>query len=231
MGTQATVVMPESAPASSVARIRAAGANLLLAPDSAKAFEIAESEQYRDLTYVHSYDDPVIMVGHGTLGLEFITDIPDLTDVLVSIGGGALISGVATAMKSINPAVRLWGVETEGADAMTQALDADRPVQIQVTSISSTLGAPNVTERTLGHVKALVEEVLLVPDAQALEGVLTLLETAKLWVEPAAGCLVPAARRVIERVGPETRLGLVLCGGNVSFSDVAGWIERFDVRH
>ena len=230
MGTRATVVMPQAAPASSIERIRSAGADLILAPDSATAFEIAESDRYRSLTYVHSYDDPVIMAGHGTLGLELIADQPDLTDVLVSIGGGALISGVATAIKALSPAVRIWGVETEGADAMTQALDADRPVQIQVTSISTTLGAPNVTARTLDHVKALVEEVLVVPDAQAVEGVLTLLDVAKLWVEPAAGCLVPAARRVLEQVGAGARLGLVLCGGNVSFSDVAGWIERFDVK-
>ena len=185
---------------------------------------------YQDLTYVHSYDDPVIMAGHGTLGLELINDRPDLTDVLVSIGGGALISGVATAIKAHNPAVRVWGVETVGADAMTQALAADRPVDIRPSSISSTLGAPNVTERTLGHVKALVEEVLLVPDAEAVEGVLTLVQAAKLWVEPAAGCLVPAARRVIERVGADAHIGLVLCGGNVSFSDVSGWLERFSLR-
>ena len=228
MGTRATVVMPETAPASSVERIRSAGADLILAPDSGTAFEIAESDRYRDLTYVHSYDDPVIIAGHGTLGVEFITDMPNLTDVLVSIGGGALISGVATAIKALRPAVRVWGVETEGADAMTRALGADRPVQIQPSSISTTLGAPNVSARTLRHVKALVEEVLLVSDADALEGVLTLLEVAKLWVEPAAGCLVPAARRVIERVGTDARLGLVLCGGNVSFSEVRGWVERFD---
>ena len=230
MDTRATVVMPQSAPASSIARIRASGADLILAPDSARAFEIAESDEYRSLTYIHSYDDPLIMAGHGTVGLEFINDVPDLTDILVSIGGGALISGIATAVKALNPAVRIWGVETEGAESMSQALEVDRPVQVKVTSISSTLGAPNVTQRTLDHVKALVEEVLLVPDAQAVEGVLTLAEAAKLWVEPAAGCLVPAARRVIERVGSEIRLGLVLCGGNVSFSDVVGWWERFELN-
>ena len=229
MGTNATIVMPETAPQSSIARIRSAEADLILAPDSTTAFEIAGSERYRDRTYVHSYDDPIIMAGHGTLGLELITDMPHLTDVLVSIGGGALISGVATAIKSLRPEVRVWGVETVGADAMTQALAAGRSVDIRPTSISSTLGAPNVSQRTLDHVKALIEEVLLVPDAEAVEGVLTLAEASKLWVEPAAGCLVPAARRVIERVGSDARVALVLCGGNVSFSDVAGWIERFNI--
>ena len=81
MDTRATVVMPQSAPASSIARIRASGADLILAPDSARAFEIAESDEYRSLTYIHSYDDPLIMAGHGTVGLEFINDVPDLTDI------------------------------------------------------------------------------------------------------------------------------------------------------
>lgn len=230
MGLKATIVMPETAPATSIARIRADGAQLILVPDAKTAFEIAESDQYKSQTYVHSYDDPLIIAGHGTLGLEFIADIPDLTDVLVSIGGGALISGVATAMKALRPGLRVWGVETEGADAMSQALAADHPVPINVTSISSTLGAPYVTERTLDHVKALVEDVLVVSDADAVEGVLTLAEEAKAWVEPAAGCLIPAAGTVIDRVGSQAVVGLVLCGGNISFGDIAGWVDRFNIR-
>ena len=83
---------------------------------------------------------------------------------------------------------------------MSQALTAGHPVPVEVTSISSTLGAPYVTERTLEHVQALVEEVLVVSDAEAVGGVITLAEEAKVWVEPAAGCLIPAARNVIDRV-------------------------------
>ena len=230
MALQATIVMPETAPASSIARIRAAGAQLILAPNAATAFEIAESDQYKSLTYIHSYDDPLIIAGHGTLGLEFMADIPELTDVLVSIGGGALISGVATAMKALRPSLRIWGVETEGADAMSQALVADHPVPITVSSISSTLGAPHVTERTLNHVKALVEAVLVVSDADAVDGVLTLAEEAKVWVEPAAGCLIPATKEVIDRVGKNAVIGLILCGGNISFGDIANWVDRFSIR-
>ena len=229
MGLAAAIVMPQAAPERSKQRIRADGANLVLAPDVAAAFEIAEAERARGLTYVHAYDDPLIIAGHGTLGLEFIADAPDLTDVLVSIGGGALISGVATAIKAVKPAVRIWGVETVGADAMSQALAAKRPVQIKVTSISSTLGAPYVTERTLEHVRALVEDVIVVPDADAVAGVMTLAEEARVWVEPAAGCLIPAAREVIRRVGTSGTLGLVLCGGNASMQDTMRWIERFGV--
>jgi threonine dehydratase len=230
MGLRVTIVMPQTAPRRSIESIRADGANLLLASDVSVAFTMAEQEQSRGLTYIHAYDDPSIIAGHGTLGLEFITDIPDLTDVVVSIGGGALISGVATAIKAVKPGVRMWGVETVGADAMSQALAVGHPVSIPVSSIASTLGAPQVTERTLEHVRALVEQVFVVSDAEAVAGVIEIAEEAKCWVEPAAGCLVPAARRVIERVGPNAAIGLVLCGGNISFGDVAKWVKQFGIQ-
>ncbi|MEQ9643586.1 MAG: pyridoxal-phosphate dependent enzyme [Alphaproteobacteria bacterium] len=227
MGLAATIVMPEKAPERSKDRIRNDGATLILVADVSEAFQAAEAERAKGLTYLHSYDDPLIIAGHGTVGLELLADAPDLTDVLVSIGGGGLISGVATALKALKPTIRIWGVETEGAEAMTAALKVDAPVNVKVTSISSTLGAPNATERTLAHVKALVERVLLVPDRDAVAGMVALAEDAKLWVEPAAGCLVPAADAVLREVGPAARLGLVICGGNVTHGDVRGWLDRF----
>lgn len=227
MGLSATIVMPQAAPERSKARIRADGANLILVADVSEAFAAAEAERAKGLTYLHSYDDPLIIAGHGTIGLELAEDAPELTDVLVSIGGGGLISGVATALKALKPGIRVWGVETEGAEAMTQALKAGAAVPVKVTSISSTLGAPTATARTLAHVRALVEDVLLMPDKAAVEGALTLAEEARLWAEPAAGCLVPAAREVRRRVGADARLGLVICGGNMAQADLAGWIRRF----
>ena len=227
MGLKARIVMPEAAPERSKARIRARGAELVLVPDIGTAFATAEAAQAEGLTYVHAFDDPLIMAGHGTLGLEFIEDVPELTDVLVSIGGGALISGVATAIKGVKPEVRIWGVETEGADAMSRALAAGAPVEMTVTSIATTLGAPYVTARTLDHVKALVEEVFVIPDREAVAALLTLAEEAKLWAEPAAACTLAAAREVRRRVGAEAVIGLVICGGNVTFDLVRGWTERF----
>ena len=230
MGIAVTVVMSEKAPLRSQARIKASGATLLLTPDAGAAFELAEREcAEKGMTYIHSYDDPKIIAGHGTVGREFIADQPDLTDVLISIGGGGLISGCAVALKAAQPQIRIWGVETEGADAMTKALAKGAPEPISVASIATTLGAPSVTDRTLSHVQALVETVITVTDAEAVSGVLTLAEEAKLFAEPAAGCLIPAARQVVERVGKDARLGLVICGGNVAFSDVEGWVKRFGV--
>jgi threonine dehydratase len=161
------------------------------------------------------------------VGLELAEDAGELTDVLVSIGGGGLIAGVAAALKARRPGVRVWGVETEGAEAMSAALAAGGPVPVPLSSIVSTLSAPSVAPLTYEHVASLVDEVLVVPDRDAVQGCLDLAEHAKLWAEPAAGCLLPAARAVLERVGEGARLGLVVCGGNVSAADMAGWTARF----
>jgi threonine dehydratase len=227
LGVAATVVMPESAPQRSIAAARARGADVRISPDMAGAFALLDELVAAGRTLVHPFDDPAVIAGQGTVGLELAADAPDVTDVLVSIGGGGLISGVATALRALLPGVRVWGVETEGADALSQALAAGAPVAMAPSSIATTLSAPYVSELTLVHVTALVEDVIVVPDADAVRGCLTFAEEAKVWTEPAAGCLVPAAHQVLDRVGPDAHLGLVVCGGNVTAADVTGWVQRF----
>jgi len=227
---KATVVMPRSAPARSVELAQESGATVRLTESMDEAFATAARLRDEGLTLVHPFDDPVVVAGQGTVGLELAQDAGDLTDVLVSIGGGGLISGVAAALHALRPGVRVWGVETEGAQAMSEALAAGGPVPVAVSSISTTLSAPAVSQLTYDHVAALVEDVLVVPDRDAVQGCLDLAEHAKVWAEPAAGCLLPAARRVCERAGGRVRLGLVVCGGNATTADVMGWAERFGLR-
>ncbi|MET7318486.1 threonine/serine dehydratase [Streptomyces thermoviolaceus] len=227
---KATVVMPRSAPARSVELAQESGATVRLTESMDEAFATAARLRDEGLTLVHPFDDPVVVAGQGTVVLELAQDAGDLTDVLVSIGGGGLISGVAAALHALRPGVRVWGVETEGAQAMSEALAAGGPVPVAVSSISTTLSAPAVSQLTYDHVAALVEDVLVVPDRDAVQGCLDLAEHAKVWAEPAAGCLLPAARRVCERAGGRVRLGLVVCGGNATTADVMGWAERFGLR-
>ncbi|MFF4804959.1 threonine/serine dehydratase [Streptomyces sp. NPDC001351] len=230
LDVKATVVMPRSAPARAVEIAEAAGASVRLTDAMDEAFALMKRLQEEGLTLVHPFDDPVVVAGQGTVGLEFAADAGDVTDVLVSIGGGGLISGVATALRDRRPEVRIWGVETEGAQAMSEALAAGGPVPVALSSVVSTLSAPSVSQLTYDHVSALVHEVLVVPDREAVQGTLDLADHAKVWAEPAAGCLLPAARQVLERVGEGARLGLVVCGGNATTGDVMGWAERFGVR-
>jgi threonine dehydratase len=227
---KATVVMPRTASARSIEIAQATGASVRLTDDMAGAFALVERLQDEGLTLVHPFDDPLIIAGQGTVGLEFAADAGELTDVLVSIGGGGLISGVATAMRGLRPDVRIWGVETEGAQAVSQALAAGGPVTVDLSSVVTTLSAPSASPLTYEHVSALVHEVLVVPDRDAVQGTLDLADHAKVWAEPAAGCLLPAARQVLERVGEGARLGLVVCGGNATTRDVMRWADRFGLH-
>ncbi|MFF8950977.1 threonine/serine dehydratase [Streptomyces sp. NPDC014940] len=230
LDVKATVVMPRTAPARSIALAEDAGASVRLTDGMDSAFELVLELRDEGLTLVHPFDDPVVIAGQGTVGLELAEDAQGSdgpTDVLVSVGGGGLIAGVAAALRARCPGVRVWGVETEGAEAMSGALRVGGPRQVPVSSLVTTLSAPSVSQLTYDHVSALVEEVLVVPDREAVRGCLDLADRAKLWTEPAAGCLLPAARRVLSRVGDGARLGLVVCGGNSAPGELFGWADRF----
>ncbi|MCS0606416.1 threonine/serine dehydratase [Streptomyces sp. LP11] len=227
LDVKATVVMPRTAPARSVEIVREAGASVRLTDGMDSAFRLVTVLRDEGLILVHPFDDPVVIAGQGTVGVELAEDAGELTDVLVSIGGGGLIAGVAAALRALRPGVRVWGVETEGAEAMSAALRAGGPVPVEVSSLVSTLSAPSVAQLTYDHVAALVEGVLVVPDRDAVQGCLDLAEHAKVWAEPAAGCLLPAARQVLARVGAGARLGLVVCGGNTTPAELAGLAGRF----
>ena len=227
LGVTATVVMPESAPARSVELARTSGAHVRLTPTMDGAFALLHELVAAGATLVHPFDDPVVIAAQGTTGLEFAIDAPTVTDVLVSVGGGGLIAGVATVFRALAPHVRVWGVETEGADAMSLALAAGEPVATPLSSIVTTLSAPAVSDLTLEHARELLTDVLVVSDAEAVAGMVTLAEQGRVWAEPAAGCLVPAAHRVLERVGADdVHLGLLLCGGNATVAAVTAWAAQ-----
>jgi threonine dehydratase len=216
LGVKATIVMPRSASEHARQAAAAAGATVRITDDMAGAFALTAALRADGLVAVHPFDDPAVLAGQGTVGLELADDAGELTDVLVSIGGGGLIAGIAAALHARRPGVRVWGVETEGAQAMSAALAAGGPVDVELSSIVTTLSAPRVSQLTYDHVAELVTDVVVVSDADAVRGTLDIADHAKVWTEPAAGCLLPAARRVLDRVGPRARLGLVLCGGNAT---------------
>ncbi|MFC8222094.1 threonine/serine dehydratase, partial [Streptomyces sp. NPDC057362] len=211
---KATVVMPRTAPARSVEIAEEAGAVVRLTDGMDSAFALVTRLREEGLTLVHPFDDPVVIAGQGTVGLEFAEDASDLTDVLVSIGGGGLIAGVAAALRALRPGVRVWGVETEGAEAMSRALAAGGPLAVPLSSVVTTLSAPSVSQLTYDHVAELVTEVLVVPDREAVRGSLALAEHAKVWTEPAPGGVVAAGPRGVGRGGDDARIGLGVGGGN-----------------
>jgi threonine dehydratase len=230
LGIAATLVMPSSTPRNYLDATRGYGADVLLVPDIATAFAEVRRLEREGLTMVHPFDDPIVAAGQGTVGLEILEDCPEATHVYVSIGGGGLIAGVATALKSLKPDLHVIGVETRGADAMSQALAAGRIVDLPaITSIARTLGAPHVSEFTLDAVRRLVDEVLVVEDASAAEALFWLLERTKYLLEPAASCCLAAAES--RRHAPTDRVVLLACGGNVSVEDICTFRNRFGLGH
>ncbi len=220
----AVIIMPQSTPAVYVEATRGYGAHVELAPSIAEAFSAAERYSSEGRVFVHPFDDPDIIAGQGTVMLEALEDVPDATDVVVSIGGGGLAAGSAIAVKAIRPEARIWGVETEGADAMSQALAAGRPVELgAITSIAKTLGAPFVSETTLAVVRDHFESVTVVSDREAVAEMIYIIERLKVITEPAASCTIAAIERLKSNFGPESKIVVILCGGNTGVADLCGY--------
>lgn len=221
LGLPAVILMPEKTPRNYIDATRGYGAEVVLVPSAQEAFQKIAAYEDEGWTSIHPFDDPLVMAGQGTVGLEIVEDLPEVTDVVASIGGGGFIGGLATAVKSLKPGARVWGVETEGADAMSQALAAGRPVQLAaITSIARTLGAPSVSEETLRMAQKYLESVTVVPDSEAMSALGLLLERAKVLAEPAASCTLALAERLRAKFTTTSQVVLVLCGGNVAVEDV-----------
>jgi threonine dehydratase len=228
LGISALIAMPAFTPRNYLDATRHYGAEVALMPDTNAAF--AEAFRLRDQgrVLIHPFDDPVVAAGQGTVGLEILEDLPTVRHVYVSIGGGALITGIAVALKAIKPEVEIIGVETKGADAMALSLAENRLVELPaITSIARTLGAPKVCDFTLQYVKKLVQEVKVVSDAETVKALFRILERTKYLVEPAAACCLAAAEQRREPLQPEDEVVLLMCGGNVSGEDLASFWSRF----
>jgi threonine dehydratase len=222
LGLRALILMPESTPRNYVDATRGYGADIKFAANASAAF--AEVAQYeRDgWAYIHPFDDPLVMAGQGTVGLEILDDVPQLTDVIISIGGGGFMGGVATAVKNLKPGVRVWGVETEGADCMSKSISSGKIVTLEtITSVARTLGAPAPSERTFAMAKELLESVTVVPDRDAVSAMRFILERLKVLTEPAASCTLAAADRLKDHFSSDRHVALIFCGGNISVEDLA----------
>jgi threonine dehydratase len=223
LGIPAIVCMPEYTPQNYINATKGYGAEVELWPDISAAFTRMEHLEQEGWNSLHPFDDPFQMAGAGTIGLEILEDLPGLTDVFVSIGGGGLIAGIAVAIKSLQPEVNIWGVETEGSDAMGRALKAGKVVNITPNSLAKTLGAPYVAEDALSVMQKHLHRHVLVSDREAFEAGAFLLERTKLNTELAASCTLAAARRTKESFGQDHHVVLLLCGGNNSLNE---WVHN-----
>jgi len=219
-----TIAMPETAPQAKVDATRSYGADVELV---GKTFQEAvsharELEDEHGWEFVHAYDDPAIVAGQGTLGLELYDQLPDVDTVVAPIGGGGLVSGVATAIKECDPSVRVVGVQAEEAATVPDSLKKGEPVGDEdPQTIADGIATGGICELTYEHIEAYVDEVVTVSDDRIAQAILLLLERAKQLVEGAGAASTAALLSEDLDVAGET-VAPLLCGGNIDVSALQG---------
>ena len=223
LGVDIIVCMAEDTPKNYVDATRGYSATIDFSRDIQDAFNRYNELAEQGRTALHPFDNHYQMSGAGNVALEIFEDLPEITDLVISIGGGGLISGNTVAIKGLKPQVRVWGVETEGAATMKSAMDAGKVVNIKPTSMSRTLGAPFVAQDALTIAQEHLEGLLIVSDKQAIDAQQLILERTKVLPELAASCTLAAAEKIKDRFGPDDHLVLLMCGGNESVASLLNY--------
>lgn len=224
-GLRAVVVMAENATPSKIAATRSYGAEVVLHGriwDEAneKALELVEQE---GLTYIHPFDDLDLIAGQGTLGMEILDDFPEVDVIVVPIGGGGLISGVASAVNVFKPTARVIGVESADGAAMHASLQNGGLVTLDhIDTVIDGLRVKRVGSTTFAIVQELVDTVVTVPDRDIFDAMLWVMNHAKIVVEGAAAAPVAALLAGLGDIPPGSRVACVLSGGNVDLRQVKG---------
>lgn len=230
LGIPATIVMPTITPFVKVRHVRAFGARVVIEGDTlveaaAKARALAEAE---GLVFVHPYDDPAIMAGQGTLGLEMLAQAPALQDLIVPVGGGGLIAGMAVAARAMKPDLRVFGVESELYTAMYQEMHG-LPVSVGGVSIAEGISVRDIGRAPIEVARKLVEDVLIAREADIERAIVALVEIEKTVTEGAGAAGLAALLAHPERFRGR-HVGIVLSGGNIDTRLLASVLMRGLVR-
>jgi len=220
-GIPAYIVMPSNCPQAKVASVRRYGAEVILCEPTYAARESnAKSVVERTgAAFIHPFNDYRVMAGQGTLALELLEDVPDLTDILCPVGGGGLISGVATAIKSINPEIHVFGVEPKGADDAAQSLAAGRIIPCTAPDTVADGLRGTLGELTFEEIQRHVDGIVTVSESEIVNAMRAIWEVLKIIVEPsgavAYGALVDGQLDM-----PGRRIGIILTGGNLDLDSL-----------
>lgn len=228
LGIPVTVVMPRWAPLVKVSNCRSFGANVVLHGDTfdeARAHAVRLRDE-QGLTYVHGFDDPDVIAGQGTMGLEILEDVPEVHAVIVPVGGGGLISGVGLAIKSLRPSVTIIGAESRAAPTLHASLQAGKVIRIEsLPTLADGLAIAQVGELCYEICRRVVDDLVLVDEAQIAKSILRLLELEKTVVEGAGAVPLAAALERREQLAGK-KVVLCLCGGNIDVNTIGHVIER-----
>ncbi|MCD4758005.1 MAG: threonine ammonia-lyase [Arcobacteraceae bacterium] len=227
-GCEATIVMPEATPLLKVSGVKSHGATVVLyGANYDEAYKYAtDFATKHDKTFVHPFADDDVIAGQGTIGLELLEELDDIDMIIIPIGGGGLISGIASAVKQLKPSIKIVGVVASGARAMKESFEAKTPIDsISVKTIADGIAVRDVTPKMLENVTELVDEIIEVEDTEIASAILFLLEQHKLVVE-GAGATGTAAimHNKIDVKGK--KVVLPLSGGNIDVTMLAQIIEK-----
>ena len=228
LGIRSQIVMPQATPLVKVVSTRGFGAEVIL--HGANYDEACEEALARCLqqgmTFIHPFDDPVVIAGQGTIGLELLEQIPDLEAVVVPIGGGGLIAGIACALKERNPKIRAIGVEPEKLPSMLRAREAGRPITLAPqATIADGIAVRRAGDVTLPLVSRYVDEIVTVDDEEIASAILMLLEQEKTLAEGAGAAALAALLQTKTNLR-NRRTAVLVCGGNIDVTLLAKIIER-----
>ena len=227
-GMSAKLVMPSTANAARVQRVREYGGEVIQAPDAFACFERAsELVRREERTLVHPFEGTNTALGTATLGVEFLDQAPALDALLVAIGGGGLAAGVASACKLLLPACRVYGVEPEGADSMYRSFRANAPQKLdKMTTIADSLGAPMAMPYSFGLCRMNVDELVRIDDDLICGAMAFLFRELKLAVEPGGAAAFAALLGPLGRTLQGKRVGVIVCGSNIDLETFASHARR-----
>ena len=230
LGIPALIVMPKGSPNTKIKNTQVHGAQVVLEGDSlheagAHARELARRD---NLVFVHPYEDPLIIAGQGTVGLEMLESVPDLDFLVVPIGGGGLIGGIATAARALRPNIRVVGVESKTYPSMHQRL-AGQPIKVGGDTIAEGIAVKDVGDIAFGIIQEEVEEVLVVPEETIERAVVALIEIEKTVAEGAGAAALAALLEHPQRFAGK-KVGLPISGGNIDSRVLASVLMRGLVR-
>jgi threonine dehydratase len=219
----AVVVMPVDAPQSKIDAVRGYGAEIVAHADRATLFDkLEELRAQRGLTFVHPFDDPVVLAGAGTAGLEIAEDLADVELAVVPVGGGGLLSGVASALKQLSRSVRVVAVELEAGPGLGPALAAGRPIPVtRPATLADGMTPPFVGALPLAIAREAVDEIVTVTEAEIIEAMKLLMTRAKLYVEASGAAATAALLAGKVRTQPGMHTVSLVSGGNVDLARVA----------
>lgn len=217
VGARTVVFMPKTAVPTKVEAIRGYGAETMFSETMEGVFDVMETYRAEHgMTFVSPFSDPAIIAGQGVVGLEILEDMPDVENVIVPVGGGGLVAGIALAVKSQRPDVRIVGVEPVGANIVRRSLDSGRPeAALKIDTVADGLSAPFAGELSQTIIEHYVDDVILVSDSEIIAALRLILARAKVLVEPAGAAATAGLLSGKTGVRPGSRTVVILSGGNV----------------